>query len=125
MIALLIIFVHLRPRVTTHVHVLLLQPPEPLTDNDAKESQLSVLFRDVTVNQACSQKFATGELHLIYWRPFFIYSECPLYSVSQKSSTPNDDSVTARFLRLVPRHGTVCHLRCVANLCPCSVLNTL
>ena len=34
-------------------------------------------------------------------------------------------SVTARFPHLVPRHGTVCHLRCVANLCPCSVSNIL
>jgi len=29
------------------------------------------------------------------------------------------------FLRLVPRHGTVCHLRCVASLCRCSVSNIL
>ena len=28
-------------------------------------------------------------------------------------------------LRRVPHHGTVYHLRCIASLCPCSVLNIL
>jgi len=73
------------------------------------------------------------------WAPAYLARLCvPIASVAGRSRLRSADdnelvipghrqshSVTTRFHRLVPHHGTVCHLRCVANLCPCNVSNIL